>query len=44
VMLGLILRAAGETLGYAGLFSAAAQRGMHHCELHKLKYAGPHPV
>lgn len=40
VLLSLALRAAGETLGYAGLFRRTAQSGMLHLELHKLRYAG----
>ena len=41
VVVALILRAGGEALGYAGLFSGCASRGMHRYEVHKLKYAGP---
>jgi len=39
IVLGLVLRAGGEALGYAGLLSDYSARGMHSCELHKLKYA-----
>ncbi len=41
ILIGLILRAAGEALGYAGLLCGRAARGMHQYELHKLEYAGP---
>jgi hypothetical protein len=34
-----VLRAAGEAFGYAGLLTKRAARGMHNCEMHKLKYA-----
>jgi hypothetical protein len=39
IVLGLVLRAAGEALGYAGLLGDYSARGMHSRELHKLKYA-----
>lgn len=39
IVLGLVLRAAGEALGYAGLLGDVSARGMHSYELHKLKYA-----
>jgi hypothetical protein len=39
VVLGLVLRAGGEALGYAGLLGQYSARRMHSYELHKLKYA-----
>jgi hypothetical protein len=39
IVLGLVLRAGGEALGYAGLLGGYSARGMHTYELHKLKYA-----
>jgi hypothetical protein len=39
IVVGLVLRAAGEAFGYAGLLTKRAARGMHNCEMHKLKYA-----
>jgi hypothetical protein len=39
---GLFMHAAGELLAYIGGPTAAAERGMHHCELHRLAYVGPH--
>ncbi len=40
VLLALVLRAAGETMGYAGLFVRSAEAGMLACELHKLDRLG----
>jgi hypothetical protein len=39
LLFSLLLRAAGETLGYAGLFVSSARTGMLDIELHKLQYA-----
>ena len=39
IVVGLVLRAAGEAFGYAGLLTKRAARAMHSCEMHKLKYA-----
>jgi len=39
LLASLVLRGAGETLGYAGLFTRHARTGMLDIELHKLKYA-----
>lgn len=39
LFVSLGLRGAGETLGYAGLFTRIARSGMLDIELHKLKYA-----
>lgn len=39
MVVGLALRGAGEAFGYAGLMTKRAARGMHRCEVHKLKYA-----
>ncbi|MBK9171279.1 MAG: hypothetical protein IPM24_28020 [Bryobacterales bacterium] len=39
VLLSLCLRAAGETLGYAGLFVAVAEKGILDLELHKMHYS-----
>lgn len=39
IAVGLVLRAAGEAFGYAGLLTERSARGMHTCEMHKLKYA-----
>lgn len=41
VLLSLLLRAGGETLGYAGLLVPQARSGMLDIELHKLQYAQP---
>ena len=41
IVAGLILRAFGEMLGYAGFFADQGERGMHEYEMHKLKYIGP---
>lgn len=41
VLLSLFLRAAGETLGYAGLATKRAEAVMLDIELHKLGYARP---
>jgi hypothetical protein len=41
IVAGLILRAFGEMLGYAGFFADQGERGMHEYEMHKLKYVGP---
>jgi hypothetical protein len=40
VLAGLVLRAGGEALGYAGIWCDYAQRGVHEYEVHKLKYLG----
>ena len=39
IAVGLTLRAAGEAFGYAGLLTKRSDRGMHTCEMYKLKYA-----
>ncbi len=39
IVLGLVLRGAGEALGYAGLLGDYSACGMHSYELHKLNYA-----
>lgn len=39
LLLSLVLRGAGETLGYAGLLTRHARSGMLDIELHKMKYA-----
>ncbi len=41
ILLSLALRAAGETLGYAGLATESAETLMLDVELHKLSYAEP---
>lgn len=41
LLFSLCLRAAGETLGYAGLMTSHARSGMLDIELHKMKYAQP---
>ena len=41
VVFGMIAKAAGELLGYAGWTVDAAERQMHEYEMHKLAYAAP---
>lgn len=40
IVIGMIIKSAGEMAGYAGLSSDAAERGMHEYEVHKLAYIG----
>ena len=39
MVLGIVLRAAGEFVGYAGASGDASEREMHEYEIHKLAYA-----
>lgn len=40
ILAGMIVKAAGEMAGYAGLSTAAAERRMHEYEVHKLAHVG----
>lgn len=44
MVLGIVLKAAGEFVGYAGAPGHAAAREMHEYEVHKLAYAGRKPA